>query len=681
MAAVADGTDQPPLVIALSGLAGCLVSCLWLTATLLKLSDGPGNGGGGWRRELLDGLLAGDAVFSWCWTLLLMNHFGLLQLASWRGTAGAALALLCLVSGVAFVSVVRSRRPRGRVILTAISLTLVAATGVLLTIAVIEGWHGSWTALTAAPAAVGCLLLAATVGLPATAELSTPAWPMAPFGAGPTYLAVTAISTSAIIQAIRIQSLDLGIVMIGIPMASLFGLRVALALRDARRSALQLAEREIAYWRMANVDPLTGLANRRRLRQALEEMTGADGRQVDRTLIVFDLDGFKDINDLNGHDVGDCVLVEVGSRLLAVIRPADLAVRLGGDEFAVLMIAGPAEARAIAEQLLVALCRPYEVGGGTVHLSASIGFAGSGTAEDTAGMMRNADHALRRAKQRGKRRVEAFDIRYDRTLQRRLAIEHDLRGSGKRNELTLVYQPVVALPSGRTVGVEALLRWQHPVFGLISPVEFVPIAEEAGLIGELGGWVANQACQQLSRWRSAGHDLWMSVNVSPRELRSPRYQSQIIQILRRYSIPPRHLVLELTESAVAQDSKDLASALRGLREAGVRIALDDFGSGYSSLGQLRRLEVDILKIDRELVVEPPRGPTLPGAPLIDVIVSIGQRFGLDVIAEGVENPGQRDVVERAGCTLCQGFLFAQPMPAEHVEAMLLHGVVARAGHQ
>jgi diguanylate cyclase len=255
--------------------------------------------------------------------------------------------------------------------------------------------------------------------------------------------------------------------------------------------------------------------------------------------------------------------------------------------------------------------------------------------------------------------------RYDRELQRRLAIEHDLRGCGRRQELALLYQPVVALPSGRPVGVEALVRWHHPTLGVIPPAEFIPIAEETGLIGDLGAWVIEHACRQLAAWRDRGTDLWMSVNVSSRELRSPGYLRQVERCLRRHGVQAGQLVLELTESAAAEDCDELARTLRTLRGAGLRIALDDFGSGYSSLSQLRRLDVDILKIDREIVAGGDGQE-----PLVDVIVALGLRLGLDVICEGIEDEAQRAVVEDAGCELCQGYLFARPLGPAAVEAMV-----------
>ncbi|GIH02688.1 bifunctional diguanylate cyclase/phosphodiesterase [Rhizocola hellebori] len=657
-----------PMAIAIV-LAACLAAGAGLVATLLSRAQ-PSAAGGGWRRDLLDGLLAGDGVFSLCWTLGLMNGFGPFRLGEQRSLIGAALAGVCLITALCLVTVLRAGRPWPRNVTVAMGLLLIVIADAILTLAVVKEKTGMWVAGPAAFIALGCIILGWGTRFPRPANASPGTWPLAPFGVFPAFLAVASICSAATIQAVRMHSLDLGIATTGIPLAILLGLRIALALSEARRSALQLTEREAEYWRMANLDPLTALSNRRRLWQALDERARRQAGGPSCTLLVIDLDGFKDINDLNGHDVGDEVLVEVGKRLQAALGPDDLAIRLGGDEFAALISASQDRAGRAAVRLLSALCRPYQVDGVTVHLGASIGYADSVTAKSPKELMRNADLALRLAKQRGKSRIEAFDVAYDKTLQRRLVIEHDLRGSGKRKELSLAYQPIVDLASGRIVGAEALLRWQHPLLGAISPDEFVQIAEEAGLIGELGAWVIEHTCRELAASYRRGRTLWMSANVSLRELRAPRYADRIAATLRRHGVPPSLLVLEMTESAAAQDIAQLSGVLQTLRALGVRIALDDFGAGYSSLGQLRRLPVDILKIDRELVAEPPRAPALQDAPLVDVIVTLGHRLGLQVIAEGVETAGQREVVESDGCQLCQGFYFAGPLSPGELDRLL-----------
>ncbi|MCM4076739.1 bifunctional diguanylate cyclase/phosphodiesterase [Actinoplanes sp. TRM88002] len=440
--------------------------------------------------------------------------------------------------------------------------------------------------------------------------------------------------------------------------------RQYLALRDVRRYTLELRSREAHFRELAHTDPLTGLANRRGLQRALRESAES------RVLVGIDLDGFKTVNDMRGHDVGDAVLKEVGERLRRNLLEGDVAARLGGDEFAILMRGTADEAMLTAHRLLAVLGEPYEVDGGSMFLSASLGVANTGPdPADTGDIIRDADLALRYAKLRGKNRVERYQQRYDELLRRRGTLEAELRHAIDREQLRLVFQPVVALPSMRPVGAEALLRWTHPTLGAVRPDEFIPVAEESGLINRIGAWVLEQACIQLAEWLSRGHDVWVSVNLSPKELHSTDYAGQVADVLDRHGVPPQRLVLEVTEHAVATDMEELISRLAELRATGVRIALDDFGAGYSSLGQLRTLPVDILKIDHALVAEP-ESRTGTAAPLVDVVVRLGHRLGLEVLAEGIGTPAQRAVVEEAGCRLGQGSLFGWGVPAEHLEAQL-----------
>ncbi len=442
--------------------------------------------------------------------------------------------------------------------------------------------------------------------------------------------------------------------------------RQYLALADVRRHTLHLRQREAHFRELAHTDPLTGLANRRGLVRALRE---PEVRERARVLVGLDLDGFKNVNDMRGHDVGDAVLAEVGRRLGASLRDGDVAARLGGDEFAVLMWATPEEAMVAGQRLLAVLSEPYETEDGSVFLSASVGVADSPPPGGTGELMRDADLALRYAKQRGKNRVERYQKRYDELLRRHSVLENELRHAIKREQLRLVFQPVVALPSMRPVGAEALLRWHHPELGAVRPDEFIPVAEESGLISMIGSWVLDQACRQLAQWLAGGHDIWVSVNLSPKELHAADYAGQVAEVLERYHVPPQRLVLEVTEHAVATDMDELIRRLCELRSTGVRIALDDFGAGYSSLGQLRNLPVDILKIDHALVAEP-ESRTGTAAPLVDVVVRLGHRLGLEVLAEGIGTPAQRAIVEEAGCRLGQGSLFGWGVPAEHLEAQL-----------
>ena len=434
-------------------------------------------------------------------------------------------------------------------------------------------------------------------------------------------------------------------------------IRQFLALRDVRRYTVRLRQREAHFRELAHTDPLTGLANRRGLQRALRESG------LPRVLVGIDLDGFKTVNDMRGHDVGDAVLIQVADRLRTNLLADDVAARLGGDEFAVLVHGTADEAMLTAHRLLAVLGEPYEVDAGSVFLSASLGVA------DTGELIRDADLALRYAKQRGKNRVERYQARYDELLRRRGTLENELRHAIDRDQLRLVFQPVVALPGMRPVGAEALLRWHHPTLGAVRPDEFIPVAEDSGLINRIGSWVLAQAVKQLADWLEKGHDVWVSVNLSPKELHAADYAGQVADILAEHGVPPQRLVLEVTEHAVATDMEELISRLAELRATGVRIALDDFGAGYSSLGQLRTLPVDILKIDHALVAEP-ESRTGTAAPLVDVVVRLGHRLGLEVLAEGIGTPAQRAVVEEAGCRLGQGSLFGWGVPAEHLESQL-----------
>ncbi|GAA0908032.1 hypothetical protein GCM10009558_011060 [Virgisporangium aurantiacum] len=463
-------------------------------------------------------------------------------------------------------------------------------------------------------------------------------------------------------------------VVLALIIGTLLTVQQVLARRALTSIAEQLAESEAHFRSIAHTDALTDLANRRELFRILEEEVRGGPACV---LLSIDLDGFKNINDIRGHDVGDAVLVEVARRLRSNVRPGDCPARLGGDEFAVLMWAKPSEAMSMATRMLTVLNQPYELDSGTVFVTASIGMAGCLEADSIDSLMRNADLALRFAKQSGKNRIEAYDVAYDDLVRRRTELEHELRGAVDRGELMLVYQPVVEVRTGAVAGVEALLRWHHPRLGTVSPAEFIPLAEEVGLIHGLGRFVVHEAARQLSHWIADGHDLWMSVNASVRELHTPEYADLIREVLRVHRVPAGKLTIEVTEHAAARDVQQLKQRLTDLRAIGVRVALDDFGSEYSSLKLLRTLPVDALKIDRELLENDCMTPDCGAdtceesrhAPIVDVVVTIGQRLGLDVVAEGVSQPQQRALLIEYGCRYAQGTLFGDGMPAERVETL------------
>ncbi len=633
----------------------------------------PGGAGrpGAAARQVLDGMLLAACAVYIPWTLAVQpalqryEHHPAPALHDPRTVLlGAPTLISFAVVGITAVAVARVRPPRTGAVLAGTGLVASTVTGLALLVTLWYG-GGALIVLFGTAYAVGLVLTANAVrradqGGVALVDVPT----------GGNVLALVPV-TAAIVAAIIRMLVDGGTDNLSIVIAAYIGIlitvRQMLANSAARRYARRLAEREAFFKDMAFTDALTGLGNRRQLMRVLEEQAVGGPPCV---LMAIDLDGFKAVNDIRGHDVGDAVLVEVGRRLRANLRPGDVAARVGGDEFAVLMWGGPDEAYRVAERLLAVLNAAYDMDGSAVFLSASIGLADGSTGDDVPSLVHNADLSLRFAKQRGKSRVERYDAAYDQWMRRRNSVEQELRGAIEREELSLVYQPVIELPAGRPVGVEALVRWHHPRLGQVSPAEFIPIAEDAGLVTRVDRWVLHHACHQLSRWIADGHSAWVSVNISIRELHLPEYVNHVVEVLQAHRVPPEQLVLEVTEHAVALDLDEVADRLAELREVGVRIALDDFGAGYSSLGQLRRLPVDVLKIDRVLVDQPPPGSTRPAGPLVGVVVELGRQLGLDVIAEGVADPAQQEAVAAAGCRLVQGDLFGRPMPAEHVEALL-----------
>ncbi|RAK26927.1 diguanylate cyclase/phosphodiesterase [Actinoplanes lutulentus] len=606
-------------------------------------------------RHVLDGLVISAAIWFVGWVLV-AEPTRILGDATPAECAAILLpaVLVALSLGLTAVLALHAHRPRRNTVRVAIGVSVVSVAAALLSTGICRQDNGfalsSVLLLTAGLIMVALAVRAADRPVEVSGDVLERGGgyvvvPMvAMIGALGHHLAVGGVMDAYGYFGISIEGLALVA-------------RQYLALDDVRRYTTQLRQREAHFRELAHTDPLTGLANRRGLQRALRASA------ENAVLIGIDLDGFKTVNDMRGHDVGDSVLTEVAARLRRNLLDGDVAARLGGDEFAVLMHGDADEAMLAAHRLLAVLGEPYEVDGGSIFLSASLGVA------DTGELLRDADLALRYAKQRGKNRVERYQAGYDELLRRRGTLQGELRHAIDRDQLRLVFQPVVALPSMRPVGAEALLRWTHPELGAVRPDEFIPVAEESGLINRIGAWVLEQAVVQLAEWLAKGHDVWVSVNLSPKELHNADYAAQVADVLAEHSVPPQRLVLEVTEHAVATDMEELVRRLAELRETGVRIALDDFGAGYSSLTQLRTLPVDILKIDHALVAEP-ESRTGTAAPLVDVVVRLGHRLGLEVLAEGIGTTAQREVVEEAGCRLGQGSLFGWGVPAEHFESRL-----------
>ncbi|WP_307804443.1 putative bifunctional diguanylate cyclase/phosphodiesterase [Micromonospora echinofusca] len=414
---------------------------------------------------------------------------------------------------------------------------------------------------------------------------------------------------------------------------------------------------------LAVTDQLTGLANRRELMRAIAVRRVARGRGA---LLVVDLHGMAGVNDDHGRTAGDEVLAEAGRRLRAAAGPDDVVARLAGDEFAVAAVQGPVLAYALGTRLLGVLTEPYPLPGGAARLQVSIGLAEFAGGTDVDDVLRQADLARRRARQLGRNRVEWYDAGLEEQLVRRLDLERELPGAAARGEFDLVFQPVLGLADRFPVGTEALLRWRSPVLGTVLPAELLPVAEDLGLMEEVGQWVLHRACRQLTVWSEYSRELWMSVNVSPRELVAPDFAHRTSGVLAEHGLAADRLVLEVSEPRLGTDVSPLAGPLAALRALGVRIALDDFGGAQTSLAQLRRLPLDLLKVDPRLL----RETSGDGGRLIDVVVGLGRRLGVEIVAEGLESPDQVDQADRAGCRFGQGFALSRPATAERVEAYL-----------
>jgi diguanylate cyclase (GGDEF)-like protein/PAS domain S-box-containing protein len=433
------------------------------------------------------------------------------------------------------------------------------------------------------------------------------------------------------------------------------------------RDVTERKDMERALHRLSFADQLTGLANRRQMLLSIVAQRCVP--RVRGALLLVELDGFNAVNDVRGFDIGDAVLVEVARRLRAGTAETDLPARLGGDEFAIVTDTSPVQAYALATRLLMMLAEPIVLPNVTVHLTASIGMADVAGGSSVDDVLRRADLALRRAKQLGRGRVEWYDAAVEAEMLRRMTLEQDLPGALVRGELDLIYQPILDLVASRPLAVEALLRWRHPRLGTLLPADVIPVAEDVGLIHEIGSWVLHQSGRQLAAWLREGRDLSMAVNVSPMQLEGPQLADDIAGVLDVHELPAERLVLEVAEGGLGADAARVHEQLLRVRSLGVRTALDEFGTGAESLTHLRTLPMDMVKIGRTFFAESSDGPSA-SVPIIDVMVGLGRRLGVDIVAQGLEAPAHLDVVRAAGCRLGQGHLFARPQPAERVEAYL-----------
>ncbi|WP_433604184.1 putative bifunctional diguanylate cyclase/phosphodiesterase [Dactylosporangium sp. CA-139114] len=426
-------------------------------------------------------------------------------------------------------------------------------------------------------------------------------------------------------------------------------------------------------------DGLTKLANRALFKDRLEV---ALRRREDVAILFLDLDGFKEVNDSLGHAAGDVLLMQVAMRLGEAVRDGDTVARFGGDEFAVLIdaVAAPEDADELANRIIAALDEPFVIENQEIHVQGSIGIALTGPdARDADQLMRNADLAMYRAKSAGSGQFARYDPQMHTGLVERLQLAADLRRALENgDELELHYQPTIELRTGTIVGFEALVRWRHPARGMISPIDFIPLAESTGLIRPLGQWVLAEASRQAVAWGAAdpARELTMAVNVSGVQFDQPDLPEIVAQVLATTGLPAERLCLEMTESVLMTDTEENLAVLLSLKDIGVRLAIDDFGTGYSSLAYLRRFPVDTLKIDRSFVER--LSGTTPDAALARTIVQLGQSLGMSTVAEGIEEPAQFLALRGMGCDLAQGYYFSRPLPAAQAGLLLPDKAAAAA---
>jgi diguanylate cyclase (GGDEF)-like protein/PAS domain S-box-containing protein len=453
---------------------------------------------------------------------------------------------------------------------------------------------------------------------------------------------------------------------------------VILSLRDiSERQALEQELRHQAFH-----DGLTGLANRALFEDRLTHaLAGArrHGRPV--AVLFLDLDDFKTINDSLGHAVGDELLRAAARRIAAEIRVTDTAARLGGDEFAVLLevMDDESDADAIAQRLLEALRAPVEIDGRELRVSASIGLARSDGATGVDDLLRNADTAMYAAKDAGKGTAQTFEAGMHQRVLDRLELTGELQRGIEREQFELDYQPIVELDTGHIVGAEALVRWAHPDRGRLAPGHFIALAEETGMIVALGAWILRTACGQAAAWHRElpERSVYMTVNVSTRQLHDPEFPAVVADALAQSGLPGTKLVLEITESLLPEDGREMVAHLTALKRLGVRVAVDDFGSGYSALSRLQAYPVDILKIDRSFIDGLARDPSK--GQLVQGIVNLGQSLHLEIVAEGIEEREQADQLRQMRSPLGQGFLFSRPIDPGQMGALLRAGQRLDAG--
>jgi diguanylate cyclase (GGDEF)-like protein len=444
-------------------------------------------------------------------------------------------------------------------------------------------------------------------------------------------------------------------------------------LARALRYAIERKQTEERLTYLAQYDPLTGLANRSlfrdRLTQALTRAS-RDGHQV--ALMFLDLDHFKAVNDTYGHDTGDMLLTAVAKRLKSCVRASDTVARLGGDEFTVLLegISSSQAAATVAQKILNRLMLPFNLASHEIYVTTSVGITlYPADGDNTENLLRCADMAMYQAKDFGRNNFQFFTDRMTARAHERPALRQDLRRALERNEFLLYYQPIFDLRTETILGVEALLRWEHPELGIVPPVRFLPLAEETEVIIPIGEWVLQSACEQVQKWNTnCAQPLFIAVNLSPRQFTHRSLPAQVRTALDQTGLEPEHLMLDLDEGCLLRGTEAVSTKLQVLSDMGVRVAVDDFGVGFSSIQLLRRAPLEVLKIDRSFIKEIEQDSD--GREMIEALLGLAAGLHLEVIAEGVETRGQLRILQQEGCPMAQGFLLGKPVNAQAIEERL-----------
>ncbi len=434
---------------------------------------------------------------------------------------------------------------------------------------------------------------------------------------------------------------------------------------------------EQAIWHEANYDALTGLPNLRLLRDRLaEELLRSERQDCSLALLFIDLDRFKEVNDTLGHHVGDELLIQAARLISTVLRASDTVSRIGGDEFVIILpnVADASAAGVVAQKILTLLSRPFDLGGRLVHVSASIGIAVyPQDGLDSGSLLSYADQAMYAAKAQGKNAFCYFTPSMQVQAQRRLGLGSDLRLAVREGQFDVHYQPIVDLASGKATRAEALLRWRHPTRGMVPPDEFIPIAEEIGLIGTLGNQVFHHALDLAAWWHARQHGIKISINVSPRQFIGGNCGAWV-EYLKRAALPPSLIAVEITETLLLDERPAVVETLHEFRRAGMTVSIDDFGTGYSALSYLKKFDIDALKIDRSFISMLETDSS--DQAIVEAVIAMAHKLGLRVVAEGVETQAQCDLLRAAGCDYAQGYLFARPMPrADFVDWLSLEQTV------